>query len=137
MNKKISLLLGVVVLMGISFYVGGKYYSNKNKTVATQNTNGMMRGLNTGNKTRGGTFGGLIAGDIISRDAQSITVSLRDGGSKIIFYTDKTNITKTITGGVVDLSVGEQVNVTGITNPDGSVIAQSVQIRPVTPKTFQ
>lgn len=74
--------------------------------------------------------GGLVNGEIISADAQSITVKLRDGGSKIILLSDKTEISKFVAGEAGDLKVGENVMVMGSANADGSVTAQTVQLRP-------
>jgi len=37
---------------------------------------------------------------------------------------------KAAQGSMSDLSIGENVTVTGVTNSDGSITAQSVQVRP-------
>lgn len=72
----------------------------------------------------------MVAGEIISKDEKSVTVKLRDGGSKIVFYYDGTKIDKFVSGNAADLEVGKNVVVSGTTNFDGSVTAQSVQVRP-------
>jgi hypothetical protein len=70
-------------------------------------------------------------GDIISGDDKSATLKLRDGGSKIVFFSDNTAITKFTQGAKSDLVVGESVMVEGTNNPDGSITATTIQIRPV------
>ncbi|MDD5152914.1 MAG: hypothetical protein PHS95_02910 [Candidatus Pacebacteria bacterium] len=140
-NKKmVWLIVAFVVVAVVSFYAGSKYAGTK-KPVFTQNGFNQS-GTNTVGQRgmRGG--GGLTSGEILSMDAQSITVKLRDGGSRIVFYTDKTSVSKMVSGTIKDLSVGTQVNITGTSNADGSVNADSVQIRPAlgaqatsTPKT--
>ena len=79
---------------------------------------------------RGGDIGGLINGSIIAKDATSITVSLRQGGSKIVFYDSQSEVGKTVLGSADDLAIGKNVMVSGKTNADGSVSAQTIQIRP-------
>ena len=151
-NKKIiSLVVLVVVIALISFYAGSKYASGKNNSVQfAQNINSMTRGANgnfTGGQKGGMRGGGNVFGTILSKDANSITVELRAPnmgggtdtqtaeGSKIVFYTDKTTVAKTVDGTLSDLIVGKDVSVSGTANPDGSVSATSIQLRtaPVAP----
>ena len=135
MNKKIIyVVMGVIVLVGV-FYAGMTYGGNNVRAAITS------RGLGLGQN--GGTFsgrgarsgGGFTTGQIISKDATSITVSLTGGGSKIILLDSSTPINKQAAGTLTDLTVGTEVSVTGTTNGDGSVTAQSVQIRPKMPTT--
>jgi hypothetical protein len=137
-KKNIILVVSFVVLALISFYAGAKFSVNKKSTQFPQNFNsarGQMGGQNQGGMR---INGGNIFGKVISKDANSITVELQNGankndttvtGSKIIFFSDKTNISKTATGNISDLTIGTNINVSGTTNPDGSVSATSVQIR--------
>ena len=81
------------------------------------------------NRTGGG--GNFISGSIISEDSTSITLQLAgNAGSKIIFYSGYNSNWKMASGTASDLSTGTNVSVTGTTNSDGSVTAQSIQIRP-------
>jgi cytochrome c-type biogenesis protein CcmE len=118
-----------IVLILAAFYGGMIYGQNKASTATgIQNTPNFM-GRGAGN--RGTRVGGGVSGNIVSKDATSITVQLHDGsGSRIVFYTGETPILKSVVGSVQDLTAGESVTVMGTTNSDGSTSAQSIQIRP-------
>ncbi|MDO8582157.1 MAG: hypothetical protein Q7S16_04775, partial [bacterium] len=142
MKKIIPIVLGFIIVGGTAFYAGMRY--DQSKSASARQARGQQFGGGTGNGgmrgagasqagVRGGS-GGLVAGEILSKDDKSITVKLRDGGSKIVFLSGTTQVMKTGTGSVQDLAVGEQVTVMGSANTDGSVNAESVQIRPATPK---
>ena len=145
-NKKtISLIVGFVILAGISFYAGNMYASAKNKTQATQigNSFAMRNGIGNGTQRGLRTGSGNVFGQIIAKDANSITVQLNtptgpigdnttttEKGSKIVLYTNTTIVSKMTTGTINDLVIGTNVNVQGTANADGSVSAQSISIRP-------
>jgi len=129
MNKTTIIIIGLVLIAG-SFYAGIKY--NGDTTPAAQ-----PNGADAGSGTRlgergqsGSNSGGFTAGEIIAKDEKSITIKLRVSGSKIVFLTSATPVTKSVDGSISDLTVGTQVSVSGTANTDGSVSAQSVQIRP-------
>lgn len=145
-NKKIGLVIGGVVVLAITFYAGMTYGGNNVRASISSRgaafgpngagTTGMMR------TNRGGNFGGFTNGQIISKDANSITIQItnggpnatgQQGGSRIVFLDTNTKVTKSVSRTTTDLTVGTEVSVTGVANPDGSVNAQSVQIRPATP----
>lgn len=134
MNKiTVALVLGILVLGGGSFYIGMKYAQNKSSAMRGQftggNFNGGQRAARSGGSLPGGGQG-FTAGEIISKDDKSIIIKLQDGGSKIIFLTGATPVVKSVSGSFQDLSIGEQVTVTGAANQDGSISAKSIQIRP-------
>lgn len=133
MNNKIKIILGGLVIVLISFYGGMKYEQNKipergNFTAFVGGVGG-QRGTNA-NGRGGGS--GIVSGSIISKDSTGVTIKMRDGSSKIVFVSPSTSIMKFVLGNISDLLVGEQVNTSGTSNPDGSVTAQSIQIRQAT-----
>ena len=125
-----------IVIAGGAFY-GGMKYAEGNRTAGFRNGNsanlpegtqarfGQAGGMGASN-TRGGAL--MTAGEIIAKDEQSITVKLQDGGSRIVFLSASTPITKNASADASDLSIGESVAVMGSTNQDGSVTAQSIQV---------
>lgn len=136
MNKTIGIIVGFVIVAGGAFYAGMQYQTTKS-TISSQQQNTGARGINgfdrngnIGNRGGGTGQGGLSSGEIISKDDTSVTVKLRDGGSKIIFYSPSTSIMKSDSGTIEDLVVGQQITANGTQNTDGSITAQSIQIRP-------
>ena len=130
MKKIIAIIIGAVILSGGSFYAGMKYDQSKNPPISANRFggNGGQRGA------RGGAGGGgFVSGEILSKDATGITIKLQDGGSKIILLSGTTPVMKSTSGTTQDLAVGTQVTVIGSANTDGSITAQSVQIRPPSP----
>ncbi len=124
-------VVGLVIGAG-SFY-GGMHYAKANAGSQRANIGGAFRGgANAGGMgARNGA--GFVNGEILSKDDKSITLKLRDGGSKIILYSATTEIGKFTSGTSADLEIGKTISVTGQTNSDGSVSAQSLQIRPPMP----
>ena len=123
-------------MAALSYYVGLK--AGSKPTVANDQAIQAQQGMNRGNKTggmRGGVAGGgFISGSIITIDKTSMTVAMRDGSSKIVLFSTATPVTKMVAGISSDLVVGKDVNITGTTNPDGSVSAESISLRPATVK---
>jgi len=140
-KKTIAIIVAVaVVLCGVSFYSGMKYSQNQvssrfaDRAGQFGGMNGVMNGTQRGLKSGGGA--GFISGEIISKDDTGITVKDRDGGSKIIFISGTTEIMKSTTGTIEDLSSGITVIANGKTNTDGSITATSIQIRPAGTQGF-
>ncbi len=141
--KKTLLMIAVVAIVvgGGAFYGGMKYaqggsqrgnFANLTPEQRQQFTANAGAGFRSGTgQGRGGMNGGFTAGEIISKDDKSITLKMPDGGSKIIFYSDTTEVSKFTEGGAEDLVVGKNISVNGTANQDGSVTAQSIQIRPL------
>lgn len=127
-QKNILIIVSAVILVlvaGGAFY-GGMVYGQSHRGNANfpgQNQNVSIRG----NKQGGAGFN---TGEIISKDDKSVTIKLMNGGSKIIFFSSTTEVGKFVTGTTNDLAVGNTVMVQGQANQDGSITAQSIQIRP-------
>ncbi|MFH0780152.1 MAG: DUF5666 domain-containing protein [Parcubacteria group bacterium] len=129
-NLIITIIVAVVVCVA-AFFGGMKYSDSKQASAAAQRaTQFGAAGLRGGNRQPNA---GLVTGEIISKDDNSITVKMRDNSSKIIFYSASTEVSKFASGTVNDLAVGTTIMVNGKTGSDGSVTAQTIQIRPAMP----
>lgn len=153
MKKLLPIIIAIIIIGGGVFYSGMKYAQNNSPAGGPQefargnfeefrnlssqerqerfeqmSSAGMigMRGTRSGS----GTGSSFTNGEIISKDESSITVKLPDSGSKIVFYSDSTEVGKFTSGSSDDFEIGKSVMVNGKANEDGSITAQSIQIRP-------
>ena len=132
----IAVVVVVIVAVGVGAFFGGRATAGGGTpTVAeamkvlqsqAQQGNGNGLGFPGGNGTA--RRGGAVSGSIIAADATSITVKTSDGGTKIVLVSGSTTVAKTSEATQADLTVGQDVIVTGTTNSDGSVTATRVQV---------
>lgn len=140
MNKTITVGLVAAVVCGLGGYLIGGMHTTTGASGApsVQGGGGGFAGRNGGTGAARFAGGGATMGTIIAKDATSITVELRAFGSttpsttgtKIVLYDPSTQIMKTSSGSANDLSVGDNVTVSGTSNSDGSVTATMIQLRP-------
>jgi len=135
---KKDLIISIIVCIivgGASFFGGMKYQASQTPAPAAGAPGGQYTGgpggFGGGRVGRGGANGngGIANGEVLSKDSTGLTLKLRNGGSQIIFVTPTTKTEKTVDGTMDDLAVGKQVMIIGTTNSDGSLTAQSIQLR--------
>jgi hypothetical protein len=133
MNTKNNIIIGGVVLVILAF-AGGMMYGRTHAPVsASMKVPGNFQSMRAGSRQ----MGGMVAGQIISKDDMGVTVKLPTGGSKVILMGTSTPVSKTAAGSYNDIVVGAEVVITGSTNTNGSVNATSVQLRPELPTRNQ
>ena len=137
MQRIIVAVVATAVIVGGGAFYGGMRYERQRLTEDMY----VGRALNREWRQSGDRFqsdamlgmrggAGRIVGEGLSRDAQSMTVSIRDGGSKIVLLGQTTEIVKSVAGTADDLTVGRPVTVVGTSNADGSVTATTIQLVP-------
>ncbi|MDO8600069.1 MAG: hypothetical protein Q7R73_00405 [bacterium] len=141
MNKLILVVISVAVVVGGGAFYGGMKYAQSRAAGGRGNFANLSPeerqqrlqqfGANAGDVRPRQGGGGFIAGEIISKDDKSVTLKLQDGGSKIVFFSDVTEIVKSISGVSGDLAIGKNITVNGVANSDGSVTAGMIQLRPL------
>lgn len=143
LNKKNIIIVTMLVLVvgGGGFFAGSAYQKSKAQRIADNNDEG-MRGRNAFSDHQRNIGGGImgsgqmVAGEVINKDEESITLKIQDGGSKIVFVSEETSVRKAEEGSLDDLSEGIQVMVFGSENPDGSVSANNIQLNPGFAESF-
>lgn len=128
MNKKmLPIMIVIIVLVAVGFFYGGMQYKSSKTPTRGQFVGGLPQGgmARADNKNNAS----FVNGEILSKDNQSITVKLNNGGSKTVLFSTSTTIGKMATGTAEDLSVGTLVMVTGKSTTDGSLTAETIQIR--------
>ena len=144
MSKNLLLVVSIAIVIVVgpgSFFAGlqyGKTSGNQSLKLGFDASNmdrTSREGLraNMPNGTRGGA--GFVSGEIIAQDSQCLTLKLQDNGSKIVFFSTSTQISKFDQGDLSDLALGKTVMVNGKENSDGAIFAQTIQIRPALPQT--
>jgi len=149
MSHKNQLITGIIITAVIAG--GGMFYAGMQYEKSSLSSQGLLRDRNSqfggGNRQPGqggparqfggvrgggpnGEGGDFAAGEILSKDDKSINIKSRDGSTKIVYFSDSTTVGKSVNGSASDLNTGEQVVVNGKNNPDGSLSAQNIQIRP-------
>ncbi len=141
LSKKILTIIiaGAVALSGLSFFAGIKVGGAKKSSFGRgtfPGGAGEMTGPiadRQGNKIANRSFGGMVSGEIISKDDKSLTVKTADGGSRIVLFSSLTEIGKTAVGTLADLEIGKNVMINGKANTDGSITASVIQLRNAQP----
>ena len=135
MKKYLSFILIAIFAGGLGLW-GGMTYARGNQSSASvaANQRGLMNGGQGMRQGVRGAFGGAVSGEILTKDDKSLTVKLRDGGSKLIFIAKTTTVSKPTDVPMDSLVVGDNVVVVGQANDDGSVTANSIQVRSAMPQ---
>lgn len=137
MQTKYMIVFGAVaVVVGVGgFLVGRSTAPAIGSARITQYGMGMSGVQRNGTGQFGNRTGMMryrpVNGEIIESGSDSVTVKLVDGSSKIVLFSDRTEINKAQKAEVSDLNVGEKVMVVGQENSDGSITAQNIQLNPI------
>lgn len=140
MNKNIIMSAVAIALVagGLGFYAGNRY--GQSKAMISGRGTGAFANLSpeeraarfqqsgAGQRTMR-TVANFVAGEIAAKDTESLTLKLRDGGSRIIFFSANTSLSKTASGTQSELIVGKQITAEGTANQDGSLSAKSIQMQ--------
>jgi hypothetical protein len=126
MQKTIIAVVLAAVLAGAAGFFGGVTYQK----VQSPSLGGFA-GRGGFARTGAGAGGGanVATGTVLAVDAKSITVKTADGGSKTVFLSAQTAISKQQVLTPADIKVGDEVGAFGQT-ANGGIDARMVQIVP-------
>ncbi len=136
MRNKIIILCVLFLLVGAGCFFAGLKYGQRNNQ---QNFSGnFFKGSNINQQAAGGNEmrrrlsqpNNIVVGEIIKKEEGSLVIKLKDGGSKIILFSQDVPIMRMASSTVDQLQSGVNIMVTGTQNEDGSFSAESIQIRP-------
>ncbi len=138
------IIISIIVIGGGAFYGGMKYEQSKSpfsdlsrqnfQNLSPEQRQQLFQGNIGESFQRGigrGTGSNLLNGKVIDKDEQSLALKMPDGGSKIVFFSDSTQISKTTEGSIDDIEIGKQIMISGEQNSDGSYTAKTIQPSPL------
>ena len=120
----VHIIWAVVVIVAL---VGGVLYGKSG--AAGQASKGTPTATTRSGFARTGAGGGFVSGQIISVGANSMTVSLANGNSQVVFYSSSTQVMKPTIVPASALVAGTRVMIGGAANSDGSLTAQSITVQ--------
>lgn len=134
MKKILFGFIPAIIVISLGAFYGGMKYGQKSATSSgfiRQNFQNLseeerQQFVQRGTGVRSG--GDFISGEVIEKDEQSLTLKTSDGGSRIIFFSDQTEINKFADGTIGDVEKGKTISIRGQKNQDNSITAQSIQI---------
>lgn len=128
MKKYLVHMIWLVVAIAVG--VGGFFYGKSTAAVSRTGVAGVGVYGSSTRRLAGGAGGGFTSGQISAMDSTSITLQLANGNSEVVFYSSSTPISEPTTVSPSALKVGTNVMVGGSANSDGSLTAQTIQVRP-------
>lgn len=138
MKTVVWAVLAAVLAGALGFYGGVTYQKTQTPTFTRGAGQGGFGGFGggqggaAGGQGRGGAGrfgGGITTGTVIAQDATSLTVKTAAGGSKTVFISSQTSVSKQQVLTPSDIKVGDQVAAIGQT-ANGGVDARVIQIVP-------
>ncbi|OGD62174.1 hypothetical protein A2160_01320 [Candidatus Beckwithbacteria bacterium RBG_13_42_9] len=132
-SQEMIIVAVVVIAVAAGAFFGGRKYQQSQLANAFRSDNfgsGMILRNGRNGQVQGNSNFRPVAGEIIKADSNSITVKMQDGSTKIVLFSDNTDVGQFQAATKDDLKVGANVMVVGQSNSDGSVTAQNIQLNP-------
>jgi hypothetical protein len=128
MKTAIIAVLAAVLAGALGFY-GGVTYQKAQSPSGFAGRVGSSRSAGQQGRPSGPNGSGVATGTVVASDAQSITIKTADGGSKTVFVSAQTEISKQQVLTAADVKVNDQVAAFGQAT-NGGIDARMIQIVP-------
>lgn len=132
MNKKLLIGLAAsaaVIIAGACIWQGLQTKNKASDKAFQADSQNSRNPSGSGQKGRARGNFAIASGMVASVGDKSFTIKPENGGSAIVFYSDKTSIVKVVKFVAADLAVGQSVVVSGIKADDGTVTASTLMVR--------
>ncbi|MFZ2199497.1 MAG: hypothetical protein WAV40_01775 [Microgenomates group bacterium] len=129
-NIVVACIITAVLAGGVGYKVGtsnfafGKF-SNTNQRFGGRGQNNYPTGQGMMGR------GGALTGEVTAKDGKTLTVKLSDGSSKLVIFSDTTTYRTAIDSSMDKVEVGTKIAAFGTTSTDGSTVATSIEINPL------
>lgn len=136
--KILSGIVGLIILGGGMFYAGlnfGKKQQQPNGFVDPAVKGEVVPTVDPNIPTR--QNGGVVNGEVTAVSGKSLKIKLGDGASRDVLITDETIIRTFNVIPFSEITSGKYLLITGKSNKDGSLSAQSIQLLASTSSPYQ
>jgi hypothetical protein len=136
-TKKLTIVWIIIAVAALAGgFLWGKSVGTSSSTTAARTGAGRFAyGSSTsafaGRAGLGGSTGAGAAGQVLSINADSLTLQLANGNSENVFFSSSTQVIVPTPTSISSVQTGTMVMVVGTTNSDGSVTASTIQLRNV------
>lgn len=127
-----AMVVIALVASGLGFWGGTMYMQNQRATIMGRfQREGAGTGIVQNNPRGAGGAGGpqSVGGEVKAMDDTSITIAMPDGSSRFVFFSSSTKFQALIEKDSSIVKVGSRINAMGPKSSDGSITAQSIQVR--------
>lgn len=131
MKKQIVGIIILVILVAVGMFFAGRKFEIKKAAQVPQSLNQeSIENSQQVNQNRPERLDTAL-GEVTDKEDGIVALKLRDGSSKKVTFSEGVIVKKIVEGQVSDMTVGQQISVTGEDKEDGTLDAKNVLIRAV------
>jgi hypothetical protein len=132
-TKKLTIIWVIIAIAALAGgFFWGKSAGGSSSTAGRAEAGRFAFGSSTtafAGRGAAGAVGGFTTGQVLSINANSLTLQLANGNSENVFFSSSTQVIVPQPTSIASVQTGTTVMVSGATNSDGSVTASTIQLR--------